>query len=113
MIRAMCLVHSRHGTPAVALSGSAVNIAQLLVGRSADPCHNSGGGTLARDAPMFHVCSSSSFPLSAVVRAASSCQGSEPAKLIQFGFICVNVCCDIAFCAIITLLPTTPDGGFG
>lgn len=54
----------------MALSGSAVNIAQLLVGRSADPCHNSGGGTLARDVPMFHVCSSSGFPLSAVVRAA-------------------------------------------
>lgn len=59
----MCLVRSRHGTPAVALSGSAVNIAHLLVGRSAD----SGGGKLARDAPMFHVCSSSSSPISAVV----------------------------------------------
>lgn len=104
----MCLVRSRHWTPAVALSGSAVNIAHLLVGRSAD----SGGGTLARDAPMFRVCSSSS-PISAVVRGACSCQGSEPAKLTQFAFICINVCCDIAFCVIITLSPTTPDGGFG
>lgn len=105
----------------MAPSASVVNIARLLVGRSADPCHNSGGGTLARDAPMFHVvCSSSrsrsTLSVSAVVRGSWSCrQGSKTAKLklTQFAFICIDVCCDLPVCVIITLSPTTPDGGFG